>query len=73
MLLKIPFYAINSGDGWDNRVSSLLADLDLKHRFVPIDGNIVFSDMDYSDVDMKLAELRKTSIEWLKSSISHQL
>lgn len=73
ILSRIPFYAIKSDDGWNNRVESLLDELGLKHRFVSLDSNIVFSNIDYICIDSKLEELRKASIEWLKSSISHKI
>lgn len=73
ILSKIPFYAIYSGDGWDNRVASLLTDLGLLNRFVSINSDVDFSVIDYTSIDLKLLELRRISIEWIRSSLNKLL
>lgn len=70
IISKIPFYAIKMNDGWDNRVESLLSELNLLNRFVSFDSNISFSPIDYSIANKKIDELRNLSVEWLKNAIT---
>jgi hypothetical protein len=69
IISQIPFYAIKMNDGWDNRVESLLSELNLLNRFVPVDSNISYSPIDYSMANKKIDELRDFSIKWLKNAI----
>lgn len=69
LIFKKTFYSISLGDGWDNRVGSLLKDLQLQDRIVKGNELPSFSDIDYDPVSSRIENLRNHSKEFLLSNI----
>lgn len=71
ILFHVPFLTIINSDRGADRFHSLLESLNLKNRLVESYTEIsaVNSDINWSDVDSKLEEMRKTSMEFLIQSI----
>lgn len=70
IIAQVPFYAIRLNDGWDNRVESLLRNLNLLDRFVTTDNIVEYSEIDYDRIDLKIKYLRDNSKEYLKAILS---
>ncbi len=66
-----PFYTVSLHDGGDSRSGSLLRNLGLSERLVPIHdtSKLVFSEIDYSEVNTKLSKIREGSFNFLKSAL----
>jgi hypothetical protein len=70
IISKKPFYTIKVGN-WDTRVDSLLASFDLSDRGLPVEKNqLVFSEIDYTQVYFRLELIKQESILFIQNAIS---
>lgn len=69
LIFQKPFYAINLGDGWDNRVGSLLKNVGLESRSIQLGRIPTFEDIDYDLVENKISVLRKESADFLLNNL----
>lgn len=65
-----PFYCIRTGTWKDERIISLLGQLNLSHRMVKDTDELSFSTIDYKIINRKLQELRTLSEAYLINNIS---
>jgi len=65
-----PFYTISLHDGGDSRSGSLLKSLGLSERLISLDTSPFFTEIDYSDVNIKLNEIRKESYKFLQNALT---
>lgn len=70
VIFNRPFYSILLGDGSDTRSASLLRNIGLEDRAVSKDSSPVFSDVDFSGANERLAVLRKKSEQFLVDAIN---
>lgn len=70
IILKTPFYTLRLNDGADGRSECLLKELGLNERLIDADTSPVFSEIDFSDAHRKLSDLRKHSLEFIKTALS---
>lgn len=68
VILNRPFYTLTQG--WNTRSSSLLEKLGLFDRMISPTSTPIFSEIDYSDVNVKLDILRKESQDFLQSALN---
>jgi hypothetical protein len=68
MIFKKPFYTIKVGDR-DTRVISLLNSLELSDRFLSENDSLLFSEIDYTNVDSKLEILRQESVSFIQNAL----
>lgn len=68
VILNRPFYTLTQG--WNIRSSSLLEKLGLLDRMISPTSTPIFSEIDYSDVNVKLDILRKESQDFLTSTLT---
>ena len=72
IILHKDFYTFgnyNGGIDISTRMKDLLEMLSLEKRYVTDNNTINFKPIDYADVDKRLDNLRKESIEFLKKSL----
>ena len=69
IIFNKPFYTIKLNAGWDTRSESLLKSISLEERLIGIDDTPIFSAIDYSDVNIKLEELRQESQNFLLNNL----
>lgn len=62
---QVPFYAIKNKDGWDNRIESLLDELDLMDRFIDVNEDINYTSIDYSKTMSQIERLKAMSVSYL--------
>lgn len=67
-IFKKDFYSLKNPK--QDRALNLLRPLGLESRLVAATENVEFSPVDYNGVDEKLAELRASSTEYIKSALS---
>lgn len=67
LIFEIPFYTLRWNDGSDLRYTELLATLGLNNRLIDLNSNISFSEINYTPINKKLAEIRRPSINYLLS------
>ena len=70
VIFNRPFYYVELGDGNDSRAKSLLYDIGLADRIIPMDSFPTFTEIDYDRVNDKVTDLRLKSAEFLKRSLS---
>lgn len=64
-----PFYTVSLHDGGDSRSGSLLQNIGLSERLIPTGTFPVFKEIDYSEVNVKLNEVRKGSYSFLDTAL----
>ncbi len=69
VIFNRPFYTVKLNDGWDTRSESLLKSISLEDRMIGIDDTPTFSNIDYSNVNIKLEKLRLESQDFLLSNL----
>lgn len=69
VIFNRPFYCIKLDDGGDTRSESLLKNLNLNDRMIGKEDIPTFSPVDYAKVNLKLKELKRESLDFLKTSI----
>lgn len=69
IIFNKPFYIVMNPSGGNDRYLSLLSQLGLMARIVSDDLQPVYSGIDWSDVNHRLIELRKASIDFLKTNL----
>lgn len=69
IIFNKPFSIVMNPSGGNDRYLSLLSQLGLMERIVSDELQAVFSDIDWSDVNHRLTELRKASFEFLKTNL----
>lgn len=69
ILFHTPFYALPLWDGYDLRYRELLASLSLSDRLVPLYSELSDEVMDFSEVDSRLEQLGKGSLDFIFDSI----
>ena len=69
VIFNKPFYTIKLNAGRDTRSESLLKSISLEERLIEIDDTPTFSAIDYSDVNIKLEELRQESQNFLLNNL----
>ncbi len=73
VIFNRPFYSILLGDGSDTRSVSLLRNVGLEDRMVSKDSSPVFSGVEFSGANERLAALRKESEQFLIDAINKGL
>ncbi|WP_294591280.1 polysaccharide pyruvyl transferase family protein [uncultured Bacteroides sp.] len=63
-----PFYTIKLGSETDLRSNSFLENIGLSHRMIEKDSSPVFSEIDYSDANKHLLDMRIKSLDYLISA-----
>lgn len=69
IIFNKPFSIVMNPSGGNDRYLSLLSQLGLMARIVSDDLQPVYSGIDWSDVNHRLTELRKASIDFLKTNL----
>lgn len=69
IIFKRPFYSVKLGDGADGRYVNLLNRLKLTQQCVEPDFEPILPCVDFSDMEAKLAQYRKSSIEFLNIAL----
>ena len=69
IIFNKPFSIVMNPSGGNDRYLSLLSQLGLMARIVSDDLQPVYSGIDWSDVNHRLIELRKASIDFLKTNL----
>lgn len=69
IIYNLPFYTIKLNDGADSRSELLLKNLDLSNRLISTESNIHFTNIDYSNPNNLLEELKKESLYYLSNFI----
>lgn len=65
-LMKTPCYAIKMNDGFDVRYVDLLMILGLEEELVNMDFNPVPLEIDFDNIEKRICEYRKASVEYLR-------
>jgi hypothetical protein len=69
IIFNKPFYTLKLSDGSDSRAKNLLIKFNLSDRFISPESNINLTDIDYTNVNSKLNELRSLSKSFLINSL----
>ena len=64
-----PLYFVKLGGELDSRSENLLTSIGLENRINAKNSSPVFNEIDYSNADMKLLQLKQSSLEYLTRSI----
>lgn len=70
IIFKRPFYSVKLGDGADGRYVNILNQLSLTQQCVEPDFEPILPYIDFSDMEAKLTQYRKSSIEFLNIALS---
>lgn len=73
VIFNRPFYCIELGDNFDTRSRSFLSYIGLDKRMIKQDNSISFDEIEYDNVNSRLLQLRKESIDYLTKSINKHL
>lgn len=68
IIFNRPFYFVKLKDTENTRVNTLLTNLQLSNRIINETDTPVFNDLDYSQANIKLNDLREKSINFLKKA-----
>lgn len=69
LIFNKDFYTVSLNDGEDGRVINLLQSVGLLNRLVSVGTEIIYKEIDYSDVNSRLESMRRISIEFLKTNL----
>lgn len=69
LVFKKDFYSVRQGTSADMRLESLLSQVGMLHRFVSMNETPSVVHIDFSEVDIKLAELKAASQNYLQHAI----
>ncbi len=69
VIFNKPFYCLKFGDSTDVRSKSLLHSLHLEDRMIDKTARPSFSDIDYTEANKRLEELREESMHFLTSNL----
>ena len=71
VIFNRPFYCLELADGEDTRSQSLCEQLGLQERMIRPDDALTFTEPDYTEANARIAQLRKHSLDFLKTAIHH--
>lgn len=70
IIFNRPFFCIQLDDEEDTRSISLLKSLKIENRLISKDDNPVFVNIDYKEINKRMSQLKKSSLEILTSALN---
>lgn len=69
ILLHTPFYTLRLDDGADGRAADLLSQVGLSCRMIGQEEEVRFAEVDFTEADQRLKQLRNESLTFLKNAL----